>query len=676
MNFTNALRSINFLFGAIIMFSGAQIMNGQVHKMVIVEEFTNASCPPCASQNPAFNELLKQNKATVIGIKYQTQFPGFDPYNVQNNPDVLDRSDLYEITGVPTAFIDGVLPDANYGGGIGKWATEGWYPGAPGGFNQDVMNYAAEQETTIGISIEANWNEDLSVADVYVQITNFGTEPVEGQFWVPVMLVELENQWLFAPGNNNETHFTQVMRRIYPEIGLPLLNYLAPGATTVFEYEDLQIPSYIYDLKEMAFVTFLQDPFSRQILNGAITEIPQIPATFSDLAILEKRTVFSGEECGKMAHLGMLIENAGETDIHSFSTVFEFGNETHRFDHEVFLSPGDTILLQSPEPVILPSGTHQIAYSIEKVNGDTLREINVLNNMVPDDPFTAIAIRDVETFDLGFEGDKAGAVFSDQVQLVSQNNLFIRISDKSMFPNVNTAIGGYGLSEKSVFVNFRQWNPASFNKKGSIILVDNADISGASDVEIIFDLAHAQRDRSGTLSEDVLEAWVSYDCGQNWSIVYRKSGSQLATAAPVADRFFPSAEQWITESIILNDLSEETLMFRFELESDNGNSLFLDNFLMIKHITGTENTLQGQQLEVFPNPSSDRVIITFDQSQLQQAELNIYTLEGKHVKNLIPQKLLAAGQYRFEWQAGFPGMYIVSLNNGKQVINKKITVIK
>jgi len=648
----------------------------QVPKMVIIEEFTNASCSPCGSQNPAFNELLKQNQEKVIAIKYQTEYPGYDPYNAQNNPDVLDRSALYEIFGVPTALIDGAVPDDTYGGGIGKWASEGWYPGAPGGFNQEVLDYATGLETTIGIHIEAVWKEDLRSADVYVHLTNHGSEPIEGQFWVPVILVEMENQWLFAPGSNGEKHFTQIMRRIYPENGIPLLNYLAPGASTTFNYENLQIPSYIYDLKEMAFITFLQNPQSRKIYNGAITETPDIPASFSDLAILEKRTVFSGDDCGKMALLGMLVENSGNTVIHSATAVYNFGNETHRFDFEMNLNPGDTILLENQEPTILPSGSHEITYAIENINGDSLRETNLLNNLVFSDPFTAIAIRPVETFDIGFENDKAGAVITNHVKLVSHNNLFIRISEKNMFPNIETPIGGYGNSEKSVFANFRQWNIASFNKKGSALFVDNADISAVSGVEITFDRAHAQREKSGTLSNDALEAWVSYDCGQNWILVYKKSGNELATSNPMTDRFFPSPDQWETDTIILTDLAYETLMFKFELESDNGNSLFLDNFKIVSNIVPTID-ISGSvsTMNLHPNPTQDQVFIDFELSKKSEVWLNIFSLDGKLVETILMNETLDAGHYKYTWIPSYKGQFIVSLVEGNQAVNKMVSVL-
>ena len=36
-------------------------LNAQSTRLVLAEEFTQASCGPCASQNPTFNNLLNAN---------------------------------------------------------------------------------------------------------------------------------------------------------------------------------------------------------------------------------------------------------------------------------------------------------------------------------------------------------------------------------------------------------------------------------------------------------------------------------------------------------------------------------------------------------------------------------------------------------------------------------------
>ena len=63
----------------------------QSQRLTLLEEFTQASCGPCASQNPALNTLLNANTTKAISIKYQTSWPGVDPMNAQTQAEVGPR---------------------------------------------------------------------------------------------------------------------------------------------------------------------------------------------------------------------------------------------------------------------------------------------------------------------------------------------------------------------------------------------------------------------------------------------------------------------------------------------------------------------------------------------------------------------------------------------------------
>ena len=94
------------LFLTLIM-SLSAAMYAQFDRMVLLEEFTQASCGPCASQNPGFNALLQENTDIATSIKYQVWWPGYDPMYEHNTSDVDTRVDYYGITGVPHALMDG-----------------------------------------------------------------------------------------------------------------------------------------------------------------------------------------------------------------------------------------------------------------------------------------------------------------------------------------------------------------------------------------------------------------------------------------------------------------------------------------------------------------------------------------------------------------------------------------
>jgi hypothetical protein len=54
------------IFSLVISIGIAATAFSQTQRMVLTEEFTNVSCPPCAAQDVTFNELLLQ-----IHLDYQ-----------------------------------------------------------------------------------------------------------------------------------------------------------------------------------------------------------------------------------------------------------------------------------------------------------------------------------------------------------------------------------------------------------------------------------------------------------------------------------------------------------------------------------------------------------------------------------------------------------------------------
>src|SRR5689334_4310145 len=112
-------------------------------RIVMIEEFTNASCPPCAAQNPAFNTLLTANPTKIVELKYQTNWPGVDPMNAQTqNLGVGTRVTYYSVTGVPNAFYDGVA------------FTGASYVGAPANATQTTIDneYAVASNFDMNLS--------------------------------------------------------------------------------------------------------------------------------------------------------------------------------------------------------------------------------------------------------------------------------------------------------------------------------------------------------------------------------------------------------------------------------------------------------------------------------------------------------------------------------------------
>ena len=92
-----------YLALTVLLFAFSSV-HSQVARLVLHEQFTNASCGPCASYNPAYNALLASNSSKITKISYQANFPGADPMNAANPGPVSTRRNYYSNTSVPRCY--------------------------------------------------------------------------------------------------------------------------------------------------------------------------------------------------------------------------------------------------------------------------------------------------------------------------------------------------------------------------------------------------------------------------------------------------------------------------------------------------------------------------------------------------------------------------------------------
>jgi hypothetical protein len=228
-------------------------------KLVLVEHFTQASCGPCASQNPALDALITSaaNADKVAHIAYHTSWPGSDPmydFNVANNLDDA-RVDYYNVSGVPNCVIAG-----NQGQGL------------PSIVDQDAidMEYARPGLFNIsGTAIMDMSSNDLTVDLEFEAYASFPNGAVKGH----VVLVE-EVNYTSAPGSNGETYFPDVMRRMFPSEAGTNLNNPSVGDISDVEFTyTMQAPIDAYNTK---LICFVQNDMDKEVYMATIIEVQVI----------------------------------------------------------------------------------------------------------------------------------------------------------------------------------------------------------------------------------------------------------------------------------------------------------------------------------------------------------------------------------------------------------------
>ncbi len=229
------------------------ISSAQTQRLVLVEEFTNASCGPCALSNPAFNALMTANATKVVAIRNHTSFPGYDPFYSHNMVQNQARTIYYQITGTPTGRMEG--------GGVFL-----------GDINQTSINAAYAIAPFFDIKLTYYLSADND--SIYAKASVKALSTISGALKAHIVVVEKMVTFTTAPGSNGETSFPMVMKKMLPsETGTLLPATMNAGDSVVINVGWLL--ANVYNINQLAMVGFVQDNNTKNIKQAAYAPTPQ-----------------------------------------------------------------------------------------------------------------------------------------------------------------------------------------------------------------------------------------------------------------------------------------------------------------------------------------------------------------------------------------------------------------
>lgn len=234
-------RLFTLLF-ATLCFAGLLQAQTTTQRIVLIEEATNTGCGPCASQNPAFDALLAANDGKVAVIKYHSDWPSSqDPYWLGSWQENNYRIGYYDVSGVPSAFMDGVsINGASYNG-------------APANLTQGKIDNAYNSPSTLGLSAVQNYmGNDIVQVDVTVEgLTQTGGADNR----LHVVLVE-DYKWWPTPFPNGEQEFNKTMLKMVTGRFGEIIGSIPQGTVDTYTYQYQVDPSW--DLANTRIVVFVQ----------------------------------------------------------------------------------------------------------------------------------------------------------------------------------------------------------------------------------------------------------------------------------------------------------------------------------------------------------------------------------------------------------------------------------
>ncbi len=258
------------------------------------------------------------------------------------------------------------------------------------------------------------------------------------------------------------------------------------------------------------------------------------------------------------------LQNYGTTPLTSTTINYDIdGGVNNTFNWTGNLAAGDSIDVTLPAITAPTPNVFTIYASTNMPNGNT--DGNILN----DSASTVSQLIQSATFPYS-ESFNGGAVPTNI--LISENP----VDGNPWTYNTASAYGiGTGCISMDNFVtNTRNTLDFAF--------LPHLDFSGQTSVELTFDIAYASY--TATIS-DTLSVFISTDCGNSYTMIYRKGGSDLATAPDTTNAFIPTATQWRNETISLAAYDgNPNVLILFYHEGNYANNMFLDNINVLSPV--------------------------------------------------------------------------------------------
>jgi hypothetical protein len=219
--------------------------------ILVLEHFTNASCAPCAQQNPTFQSLMRNNPGRAVAVRHHVAWPGLDSMYLANPADPTNRVNYYGITGVPPLRLGRFALSTT----MNQSTLETWH-------NITPANWVYNLETNL---VGAGPDSVQISGTVYSLST-----PDSGN---RLIMVLAEDSIYYPPpgqpggglpGNNGERLFPMVTRRILPDT-----NGIAVGSGAVptsFSFKTRLAPRW--RLPHLYLTGFVQNSTTKQVHKG------------------------------------------------------------------------------------------------------------------------------------------------------------------------------------------------------------------------------------------------------------------------------------------------------------------------------------------------------------------------------------------------------------------------
>ncbi len=228
----------------------AELQVQEQAKIVLIEDFANVSCAPCVFSNSIIKSLTQSTygHSKVVAISYHSNFPSLnDPFYLSGNTDISNAMNFYNIYYVPTSLIDGRSTSNSLDSISIKSAINTNLQKIPN-FRIDVSKTIKNDSLFILVSIN-KLNQSITEFD---------------NLNLKIAVVESEIEFSTPPGNNLETKFYDIMRKMVPNFTGTSLNQLTLNNFAEFSFTAYIKPEWQKD--KLQVISFIQNIQTKEVL--------------------------------------------------------------------------------------------------------------------------------------------------------------------------------------------------------------------------------------------------------------------------------------------------------------------------------------------------------------------------------------------------------------------------
>ena len=591
-----------------------------VPKKPLIEHFTQASCGPCASQNPTMHSTLTTfGAANYVKVTYQTSWPGVDPMNAAYPTGPSARVNYYGVNGVPDVSMNG--------------AATGWPTTI---VTAATLATAAALTTDVGISVSHSHATTRNF-NVNITVRNHGANALAAGKILHTALTEKEVIYSNAPGTNGETAFHHVVRNMYNAntgaastdgYTLPAI----PAGDSIVINATLTAPTYVADFNDIGFAVFVQDNANKEVLQSEYSDPVTIP-TQADVSTAN--AMYGGANyCSNVNWTPSFeVTNTSSVTITSVEAQYSVngGTAIPVTLSGISLAQGQSSTV-SFSPTTLPVGSNDVVYDIVSLNS-TDPDIFGSNN-------TGLTGQ-IHVLSSTSTGSQLVQDFTN-APLPSGTWQYSQSLPGAIFENPqNLAAGRFGVfGENSSNVDVSNciraaYGSGEWDNRTAAVIFDQ--ISLTSHNTLSFDYAHALL---ATTGDSGLEILVSTDCGDNWTSLWNRQGAALSTAPANNSSFFyptPNSSDWVTATVDMTSYMNQTIAIKFEFsKGTSANNLYVDN-INTSLVSSITDIAAVASLAIMPNPVQDRMNVELTVVNATDLNVSIVNALGQQVKDVATQ---------------------------------------